>query len=131
MKAAALLGRRAMKTRHVVLAIFLLTPAAIAISVFASVSEYDGLSAQCIGLDNTGLKRCLGIITRYEFGAEHKMQPLSLAERTAINAVLQRDPKAVLVVLPDGSALLGHNDGDRIVGLPCEANPCPEHWSGQ
>ena len=107
--------------------------AAVAIaaaSVFANASEFDDLSAQCIGLDDAGLKRCLGIIARHEFGPEHQMRPLSLAERTAINAVLQRDPKAVIVVLPDGSALLGHNDGDRIVGLPCEATPCTDHWSG-
>jgi hypothetical protein len=108
----------------------ILTATAIAASVFASASEFGDISVECDGLDKAGVQRCLDIIARHQFGPEHTMRPLSLADRTAINAVLHHDAKAVLVVLPDGSVLLGHDDGDRIVGLPCEASPCPEHWSG-
>jgi hypothetical protein len=35
------------------------------------------------------------------------------------------DPLAVIVVLPDGSFVIGQTVADRLIGIPCEANPCP------
>jgi hypothetical protein len=90
-----------------------------------AAGDFDTLSAQCIGLESGGMKRCLQIIARHKFAPLHNLNQLTLAEKTAIDAIMAADPKAILVVLPDGSFVIGHDYGDRFVYIPCEATPCP------
>jgi hypothetical protein len=87
-------------------------------------ARFNTLSASCIGLDNTGTKRCLDIIARQVFGPLHPMRSWTLAEKTAIEAITPADPQAVIVVLPDGSVVMGQTVSERVVGIPCEAGPC-------
>jgi hypothetical protein len=87
--------------------------------------KFNTLSASCIGLDNAGMKRCMDIIARHVFGPLHALRTFTLAEKTAIDAVMGADKQAVLVVLPDGSFVIGQTVSDRLIGIPCEANPCP------
>lgn len=87
--------------------------------------KFTTLSASCIGLDNPGTQRCMDIIARHVFGTFHALRSFTLAEKTAIEAIMGADPQAVIVVLPDGSFLIGQTISDRLIGIPCEANPCP------
>jgi len=96
-------------------------------SAMAVAADFNTMSASCIGLDNLGMKRCLDIIARHAFGALPNMRPFTLAEKTAIDAILASDPKAVVVLLPDGSFAIGQPVIDRVIGIPCESNPCPSH----
>jgi hypothetical protein len=88
-------------------------------------AKFNTLSASCIGLDNAGTKRCMDIIARHIFGPLHNLHPFTLAEKTAIDAILAADPQAFVVVLPDGSFAIGQTVTDRVIGIPCEASPCP------
>ena len=104
--------------RLVLLSIAIVCCAAVA------AADFDTLAASCVGLDDAGMTRCMGIIARHKFGAFPNMRPFTLAEKTAIDAVMAEDSRAVIVVLPDGSFVIGQPIGDRVIGIPCEANPC-------
>jgi hypothetical protein len=98
---------------------------AVACSAAALADDFATSTAQCIGLDDPGMKRCIAIIARHNYGALPKLRTFTLAEKTAIDAVMVADPKAVIVVMPDGSFVIGQTVADRLIGIPCEANPCP------
>jgi len=98
---------------------------AVACSAAAIADDFTTSTAQCIGLDDSGMKRCIAIIARHNYGALHKLRTFTLAEKTAIDAIMAADPKAVIVVLPDGSFVIGQTVADRLIGIPCAANPCP------
>jgi hypothetical protein len=98
--------------------------AALVLSTTASAADTLSLSTSCIGLDEPGMKLCMDIIARTELGAFAPMRALTLAEKTAINAIMAADSKAVVVILPDGSFVIGHSLGDRLIGIPCTSNPC-------
>jgi hypothetical protein len=100
---------------------------ALACSAAVTAADFDTLAASCVGLDNAGTKRCLDIIARHKFGPLHTLRSFTLAEKTAIDAIMAADPQAVIVVLPDGSFVIGQTVSDRVIGIPCEANPCPSH----
>jgi hypothetical protein len=100
---------------------------ALGCSAAGTAADYNTLAPSCIGLDDAGMKRCLGIIARHEFGALPNLRPFTLAEKTAINAIMAGDPQAVIVVLPNGSFVIGQPVTNRVIGIPCESNPCPDH----
>jgi hypothetical protein len=100
---------------------------ALASSAAVTAADFDTLASSCIGLDDAGMKRCLDILARHKFGALPKMRPFTLAEKTAIDAIMVGDPQAVIVVLPDGSFVVGQPIANRVIGIPCESNPCPSH----
>jgi hypothetical protein len=104
------------KARFAVIALVLGAP--------ASAVDYLGLTASCIGLDKPGTKLCMDIMARAELGAFPPMRELTLAEKTAIDAIMAADSKAVVVILPDGSFVVGRSFGERLVGIPCASNPC-------
>ena len=91
-------------------------------------AKFNTISRSCIGLDDRGTQRCLDIVARHVFAPVHPLNQLTLAEKTAIDAIMSADPKALLVVLPDGSFVVGQDWGDRFVYIPCEATPCPARW---
>jgi hypothetical protein len=99
-----------------------LAAATLACSAAISADDFTKLTISCIGLDDAGLDRCMGIIARHEYGALPNMHAFTLAEKTAVNAVMAADPKAVVVILADGSFVIGHTVGDRLIGIPCQSN---------
>jgi hypothetical protein len=102
----------------------LLAAVGLACCTVGGAADYISLSASCIGLDEPGTKRCMDIIARHSFGALAKIRDLTLAERTAFDAILAADPKAILVVLPDGNVEVGQFVTSRSIGIPCASNPC-------
>jgi len=100
---------------------------AMACCAAVTASDFNSLSASCIGLDKQGTQRCMDIIARHKFAPLPTMRPFTLAEKTAVEAILAGDPQAVIVVLPDGSFDIGQPVVDRVIGIPCKANPCPTH----
>jgi len=93
-------------------------------------SDFGALTAQCIGLERAGQQQCMNIIARYKFGPPATPRTLTLAERTALDAIRAADSQAILVLLPDGSYTIGEMlPGDTLANrfyyIPCTANPCP------
>jgi hypothetical protein len=78
----------------------------------------------CIGLDDAGMKRCMEIIARHQFGALPNFPQLTLAEKTAIDAIMAADPKAILIVFPGGQFAIGQPVTSRAFAVPCKSNPC-------
>jgi hypothetical protein len=90
------------------------------------------LTAQCQGLDTGGYEQCLKIIYRYAYGNPANPPPMTLAEKTGIDAVMESDRLAVIVLLPDGSRVLGHVlPGDTLANRYHAATACfdckPQH----
>jgi hypothetical protein len=110
------------KMKKIVLVCFTL-----AASAAITAADFDALSASCVGFDEVDTKRCLDIIARHNYGPLPKMRPSTLAEKAAINAIVAADKQAVIVVLPDGSFVVGQQVADRVIGIPCESSPCPTH----
>jgi hypothetical protein len=104
---------------------FVLFVIAVTCCALVAAADFKDLAASCIGLDDAGTKRCLAIVARHTYGPFHNLRPFTLAEKTAIDAIMAADSKAVIVVLPDGSFVIGQTFPDRVIGIPCEANPCP------
>jgi hypothetical protein len=98
---------------------------ALAASAAVTAADFDALTASCVGFDEAGTKRCLDIVSRHNYGPLPKMRPFTLAEKTAINAIVAADKQSVVVVLPDGSFVVGQQVADRVIGIPCESSPCP------
>jgi hypothetical protein len=97
----------------------------IALACSAAAADSNALMASCIGLDGTGMTRCMGIIARSEYGPLPSIRPFTLAEKTGIDAVMAAHPQTFIVVLPDGSFVIGQQVANRVIGIPCESNPCP------
>jgi hypothetical protein len=98
--------------------------AAVACSVGIGADDYDKLSASCIGLDKEGMSLCMQLIARHQFGALPTAHDLTLAEKTAVNAILAADSKSFLIIMADGSFVVGQRVSDRLIAIPCDANPC-------
>jgi hypothetical protein len=93
--------------------------------------DVSALTNQCIGLDSVGEQECKKIIYRYRYGGAAQPHKQTLAEKTALDGVMNSDPLAVLLLLPDGTytiarVLLGDTLANRFFYIPCSANPCPK-----
>jgi hypothetical protein len=102
----------------------MLAAVALVLGSVAGAADNASLEASCSGLDDLAVKSCLDIIKRYQFGALTAMRIHTLSEKTAFSAIMAADPKAVVVVLPTGSSVLGRIVSDRVIAIPCNTYPC-------
>jgi hypothetical protein len=101
---------------------FVAAVGALLLSTAVGADDYTQLTKPCTGLDGPSTQRCMEIIARHMFAPMPKMRRLTLAEKTAMDAILAVDPKAVMVVLADGTVEMGHRGNNRTIDIPCTSS---------